>query len=161
MFQFQEISKRAEFGGFTGLRYGKKQQQNQFLKPQDYLHEPAFKEERIMNTMAKGDIETFKKETLERGRFLEQKHNLRGTQSVNEYEGTKQGAEDLVFDPLRAVTGQYAGGSSYDSGAHQGGEQVSAFLGSSVKTRDTTRGVSLEAPDPYAHAVSNKITINT
>ena len=154
-FPIEEIAKRGELGGLHGLRFGKKP--TDFVMPHEYGWEPTFKETSVYSTMDKDTRQTFQQENVERGRFLEEKHNLAGTKKVKEYEGIEQG---LAFDPMGSIA--FGGQASYDSGEKQGGTTgASGFLGGTTKTRDNSRGTDLVHQDPYAHKTSDKISIRT
>lgn len=149
----ENIAKRSQFGGFSGLKYGKNPKK--FMPPPEMLHEPMFGKS-VFKTMSTSDVETFKQEDVERGEFLQQKHNLAGKKQVDEYEDAVQG---LAFDPLGES--MYVGENSYDTGKYQGGTRgANGYLSKDVKTR-ATRGetTTIDNQDPYAHTISNKIFI--
>lgn len=149
----EHIAKRQQFGGFSGLKYGRNPEK--FLPPPDMLHEPMFGKS-VFNTMSTDDVQTFKQDDVERGEFLQHKHNLAGKKQVDEYEDAKQG---LAFDPLGDSV--YVGENSYDTGKYQGGTRgASGYLNKDAKTR-ATRGetTTLDNQNPYAHTISNKISI--
>ncbi len=149
----ENIAKRSKFGGFGGLKYGKNPKK--FMPPPDMLHEPMFGKS-VFKTMSSDDVETFKQEDVERGEFLQHKHNLAGKKQVDEYEDAVQG---LAFDPLG--DSMYVGENSYDTGQFQGGTRgASGYLSKEAKTR-ATRGetTTIDNQDPYAHQISNKIFI--
>lgn len=162
-FQHEQIAKRGEFNGFTGLKFSKRKQENQFLEPPEYLKgDPTFKAAKVLQTMSREDIQHFDRDQLERGRFLESKPNLAGKKAVDEYEDRAEGDEAIVFNPLKSVEEKAQGVNSYDSGGHQGGtKDIDGYLSGSVKVRDNSRGTTLTNQDPYAHQVSTKIKINS
>ena len=150
----EEIGKRADLGGFGGLRYGKNVEK--FMPPPEMLHKPVFSRS-VYKTMHKGDLEIFQQEDVERGEFLQAKHGLAGKKEATQYEDGTQG---LAFDPL--ADSLYVGDNSYDNGVNQGGVKGAAGYVSSDAVTRSGRGDSLTLgnQDPYAHRLSNKIKIH-